>query len=181
MAIIHHQFESIHPFPDGNGRVGRMLNVLYLVRSGLLDIPILYLSRTINRTKPDYYRLLQAVRNEGVWEEWVIYVLNAVLETAQSTLALVLNIQMLMQETKQRMRHELPKIYSQEVLNNLFKHPYTRIEYMQRDTGRERQTARKYLKQLAEHDFVREVKEGRNNYYVNTRLTDLFIEVLETW
>ena len=117
MAMIHHQFESIHPFPDGNGRIGRVLNVLYLTHKELLDSPILYLSRAINRTKPDYYRLLQAVREEGAWEEWVIYILRAVTETAKTTLQLVSGIRDLMAEHKNRIRSELPKIYSPDLLN----------------------------------------------------------------
>ena len=175
MALIHHQFESIHPFPDGNGRVGRMLNVLYLTHTGLLETPILYLSRAINRTKPDYYRLLKAVQENEAWEEWVIYLLNAVSESALSTLHLITNINRLMIEVKHRMRNELPKIYSQDLLNNLFRFPYTRIEYLQRDLIYGRQTARKYLQQLSEGGFVKKVKLGRNNYYVNQALVDLFV------
>ena len=177
MALIHHQFESIHPFSDGNGRVGRMLNVLYLTHAGLLDTPILYLSRAINRTKPDYYRLLQAVREQGAWEAWVIYILSAVHETASLTLRLISGIRDLMSEHKIRMRDELPKIYSQDLLNNLFRHPYTRIEYVANDLDIRRQTARKYLKQLTAHHFVNEIKSGRNNYYVNEQLVALFVNV----
>jgi len=177
MALIHHQFESIHPFSDGNGRVGRMLNVLYLTHKGLLDTPILYLSRAINRTKPDYYRLLQAVREKGAWEEWVIYILGAVDETARLTLRLISGICDLMARHKRRMRNELPRIYSQDLLNNLFRYPYTRIEYVAHDLGIGRQTARKYLGQLAERHFVDEVRSGRNNYYVNKQLVNLFASV----
>jgi len=177
MALIHHQFESIHPFSDGNGRIGRMLNVLYLTHAGLLDAPILYLSRAINRTKPDYYRLLQAVREQGAWEAWVIYMLSAVEETAKVTLQLIAGIRDLMAAHKMRMRDELPKIYSQDLLNNLFRHPYTRIEYVANELDIRRQTARKYLKQLAAHGFVGEIKSGRNNYYVNEPLVDLFVTV----
>ena len=177
MALIHHQFESIHPFPDGNGRIGRVLNVLYLTHQRLLDAPILYLSRAINRTKPDYYRLLQTVREEGAWEEWVIYILRAVTETAKSTLKLVSGIRGLMAEHKRRLRDNLPKIYSQDLLNNLFRHPYTRIDYVAKDLEVGRQTARKYLKQLAGSGLVDEVKSGRNNYYINKKLVDLFVSV----
>jgi len=177
MALIHHQFESIHPFPDGNGRIGRILNVLYLTHVGLLDAPILYLSRSINRTKPDYYRLLQTVRDQGIWEDWIIYMLGAVAETARSTLNLIDRMRELMLETKYRLRRELPKIYSQDLLNNLFRHPYTRIDYLHRDLPYGRQTARKYLKQLTAAGFVRELKEGRNNYYINQPLVDLFLKV----
>ena len=178
MALIHHQFESIHPFPDGNGRIGRILNVLYLTRTGLLDIPILYLSRHITRTKSDYYRLLQAVRDEAAWEPWMLYMLQAVTETAQTTLRLVEGIRGQMAEVKRRMRADLPKLYSQDLLNNLFRHPYTRIEYVQQDLGlKARQTAAKYLDTLAEAGFIEKHQAGRNNYYINTALVRLFIDV----
>lgn len=178
MALIHHQFESIHPFPDGNGRIGRILNVLYLTRTGLLDIPILYLSRHITRSKPDYYRLLQSVRDDASWEAWVLYMLQAVAETARTTLALVEGIRSQMADVKHRMRSQLPKIYSQELLNNLFRHPYTRIEYVQKDLDlKARQTAAKYLETLAEHGFVEKHQAGRNNYYINTALVRLFFDV----
>lgn len=175
MALIHHQFESIHPFPDGNGRIGRILNVLYLTKAELLDIPILYLSRHITDTKAEYYQLLQAVREKAAWNDWVIYMLNAVAETAQTTLGLVEGIRGQMAMVKHRMRAELPQIYSQELLNNLFRHPYTRIEYVQKDLGlKARQTAAKYLDQLAESGFVQKHQSGRNNYFINTELVRLF-------
>ena len=177
MALIHHQFESIHPFPDGNGRIGRVLNVLYLMHKGLLDAPILYLSRAINRTRLDYYRLLQAVREKGAWEEWIIYILRAVTETAISTLRLVSGIRDLIAEYKNRMRNELPKVYSQDLLNNLFYHPYTRIDYVAKDLKVDRRTARTYLRQLTEKGIVEEVKAGRNNYYINRKLVALFVSV----
>ena len=179
MAVIHHQFESIHPFPDGNGRLGRILNVLYLTRTGLLDIPILYLSRGITRTKSDYYRLLQAVRERGAWEEWVLYILNAIISTAQSTLELIDGFRDLMANYKKRLRTELPKIYSQDLLNNLFRHPYTRIEFVQKDLGVTRQTAATYLDRLAEAGFVTKHTAGRNNYYINAPLVSLFMRVSE--
>ena len=178
MALIHHQFESIHPFPDGNGRIGRILNVLYLTRTGLLEIPILYLSRHITRNKADYYRLLQAVRDNAAWGDWVLYMLQAVAETSRTTLALVEGIRSQMADVKQRMRSQLPKVYSQELLNNLFRHPYTRIEYVQKDLDlKARQTAAKYLEILAEHGFVEKHQAGRNNYYINTALVRLFFDV----
>lgn len=177
MALIHHQFESIHPFPDGNGRIGRILNVLYLTRTGLLDIPILFLSRHITRTKADYYRLLQAVRTDGAWEAWVIYMLEAVAETAQTTLALVDGIRTQMADVKKRMREDVPNLYSQDLLNNLFRHPYTRIEFVVKDLGVSRQTAAKYLDLLAEKGFVTKHRAGRSNYYVNKALVRLFLDV----
>lgn len=181
MALIHHQFESIHPFPDGNGRIGRILNVLYLTRAGLLEIPILYLSRHITQTKGDYYRLLQRVRDtngiHGAWEEWVLYMLEAVAGTAQTTLGLVEGIRQQMADVKRRLRAELPRLYSQDLLNNLFRHPYTRIEYVMNDLSVTRQTAAKCLDTLAQHGFVQKHKAGRNNYYINADLVRLFLHV----
>ncbi len=177
MALIHHQFESIHPFPDGNGRIGRILNVLYLTRVGLLEIPVLYLSRHITRTKGDYYRLLQNVRTDGAWEEWVLYVLEAVAETAKTTLVLVEGMRAQMAGVKKRLRDELPSLYSQDLLNNLFRHPYTRIEFVEKDLAVTRQTAAKYLDRLAEKGFVTKHRSGRSNYYVNTNLVRLFLDL----
>jgi Fic family protein len=177
MAIIHHQFESIHPFSDGNGRIGRILNVLYLTKTGLLDTPILYISREIVRTKLKYYALLQETRDSGQWQEWVCYILKCVTTTAVQGLALVRNIKTLMQEYKNRMRQDLPKIYSQDLLNNLFRHPYTRIEFVTKDLHVTRQTASTYLGQLVEYNFVSEVKIGPAKYYINNELVKLFIEV----
>lgn len=180
MALIHHQFESIHPFPDGNGRIGRILNVLYLTRTGLLDIPILYLSRHITRHKADYYRLLQAVRDGGAWEDWVVFMLEAVAETSVTTVQLVEGIREQMARVKHRMREDLPKLYSQDLLNNLFRHPYTRIEYVQNDLGVTRQTAARYLDTLAEQGFVEKHRSGKSNYYINSELVRLFLEVSES-
>lgn len=181
MALIHHQFESIHPFPDGNGRIGRILNVLYLTRTGLLEIPIIYLSRHITQSKGDYYRLLQEVRDtDGApdsWIAWVLYMLEAVASTAGTTLGLVENIRKQMAHIKHRMRADLPKLYSQDLLNNLFRHPYTRIEFVMNDIGVTRQTAAKYLDTLAETGFVVKHQAGRNNYYINSDLVRLFLEV----
>ena len=176
MAIIHHQFESIHPFSDGNGRVGRILNVLYLVRCGLLDTPILYLSRAIARSKGEYYRHLQAVRDTGQWADWLLYMLTAIAETAQHALRLVERIRWQMADTKHSMRERLPRIYSQELLNNLFRYPYTRIDCLQRDLGVTRQTAARYLERLTSEGFVSKVPAGRTRFYVNEPLARLFLE-----
>lgn len=178
MAVIHHQFESIHPFPDGNGRIGRIVNVLYLTRVDLLDIPILYLSRYITRNKGDYYRLLQAVRDDGAWEEWIIYMLRGVAETSAQTLQLIHGIAELMATYKKRLRDET-KIYSQDLINNLFRHPYTRIEFVQRDLDVSRPTASKYLDTLAEKGFVAAHQIGKNKYFVNQPLLELFLRVSE--
>jgi Fic family protein len=169
MALIHHQFESIHPFYDGNGRTGRIVNVLYLVKEGLLDIPVLYLSRHIVRTKPDYYRLLQAVREDDAWEDWVLYMLDAVANTARETIDTIVAIKDLLQQTKQRVRDNY-KFYSQDLINNLFNHPYTRVEFAQRELGVSRLTATKYLDTLAADGLLDKVRVGRNNYYINRPL-----------
>lgn len=172
MALIHHQFESIHPFYDGNGRTGRIINVLYLVKERLLDIPALYLSRHIVRTKPDYYRLLQSVREHDAWEEWVIYMLTAVEHTARETIATIQAIRTLLMDTKQRIRAGY-RFYSQDLINNLFSHPYTKIEFVQRDLKVSRITATKYLDELVAGGFLDKRKIGRSNYYVNRALYDL--------
>jgi len=179
MALIHHQFESIHPFSDGNGRIGRIVNVLYLTRTGLLEIPILYLSRYVTAHKADYYRLLQAVRDDGDWEPWLIYVLRAVAETSCQTLELIEGMRVLMADYKRRLRDHPSIRYSQDLLNNLFRHPYTRIEFLQTDLGVSRQTASKYLDQLAAAGFVEKRQQGRNNYYINSPLFELFMRVSE--
>jgi Fic family protein len=180
MALIHHQFESIHPFSDGNGRIGRILCVLYLVQTGLLDTPVLYLSRYINQQKNDYYRLLQKVRDEkpnaAAWQEWMIFMLNAVANTAQRAVLLVGGMRDLMAETKRRMRADVPKLYSQDLLNNLFRHPYTRIEFVQHDLNVTRQTAARYLRQLAEADLVQEHSQGKHLYFINAPLVQLLTQ-----
>jgi Fic family protein len=172
MTLMHHQFESIHPFYDGNGRTGRILNVLYLVKEGLLDIPVLYLSNHIVRTKADYYRLLQTVRDEDRWEEWVLYLLDAVEQTAGKTIATIQATKAALFDYKHRIRDGY-KFYSQDLINNLFTHPYTKIEFVQRDLKVTRVTATKYLEALAEGGLVKKQKVGRSNYYVNVALTHL--------
>lgn len=174
MALIHHQFESIHPFYDGNGRTGRILNVLYLVKEGLLDVPVLYLSRHIVRTKTDYYRLLQAVRDADAWEEWVLYLLDAVEQTSGQTIQTIHAIKAALFDYKHRIRAEY-KFYSQDLINNLFMHPYTKIEFIERDLGVSRLTASKYLDALAAGGFVEKNKLGRSNYYVNVALNRILL------
>lgn len=176
MAIVHHQFESIHPFYDGNGRTGRIVNVLYLVNKGLLDAPVLYLSRAIVRRKPDYYRLLQAVRNEAdspaVWQEWLLYVLGAVEQTAAQTLTTVTEIKGALLDYKHRIRAAY-RFYSQDLINNLFMHPYTKIDFVERDLKVSRLTATKYLDALTAGGFLDKVKMGRSNYYINRALNTI--------
>ncbi|MBF0952114.1 MAG: Fic family protein [Alloprevotella tannerae] len=180
MAIIHHQFESIHPFYDGNGRTGRIINVLYLVINGLLDLPILYLSRYITQNKSQYYSLIQAIRDKGEnnaleWEEWILFILKGVEQTARDTIQLVRGISKLMQEYKQILRPLFGKNYKHELLNNLFYHPYTKIEFMQRDLMVQRKTASKYLNKMVDEGVLIVVKIGRENYYINQALIALFL------
>lgn len=172
MAIIHYQFESIHPFYDGNGRTGRIVNVLYLVMNELLDLPVLYLSRYIILHKGDYYKLLQEVRETDNWENWVLYLLNGVEETAKETIVLIVKIRELIFEYKNLLRDNY-KFYSQDLLNNLFKHPYTKIEFVVNDLGVSRITASKYLTQLSKDGLLRREKLGTGNYYVNEKLIEL--------
>ena len=172
MAIIHFQFESIHPFYDGNGRTGRIINVLYLVLQDLLNLPILYLSKYIIANKADYYRLLQEVRDKDEWEEWILFMLNAVIETSKDTIAVIEKIKDLLIEYKHRIRKDY-KFYSQDLLNNLFKHPYTKIEFLEQELGISRITAASYLNKLADDGILRKEKLGTANYYVNHKLYDI--------
>ncbi len=175
MALIHHQFETIHPFYDGNGRTGRILNILHLVLNGLLDTPILYLSRYINHTKDQYYTLLQKVRDTGEWEEWVLYILKAVSMTAKHTTVLVEAIGDLLIEQKQRIRAQ-HKFYSQDLMNSLFTHPYTKVAFIEEALGVSRATATRYLDALCEGTLSKH-KLGRESYYVNDALIALLFEL----
>jgi Fic family protein len=173
MAIIHHQFESIHPFYDGNGRTGRIINILYLVQKGLLHLPVLYLSQYIIKHKSDYYRLLQEVREEGKWEEWVLFMLNGIEKTAAASVTLIASIKELMQHYKHQIRSNHSKLYSQDLLNNLFKYPYTKIEFLQNDLQISRSTAIRYLDTLVNAGFLTKHKVGRDNFFLNTKLFEL--------
>ncbi|MDD2411985.1 MAG: Fic family protein, partial [Bacteroidales bacterium] len=172
MAIIHFQFESIHPFYDGNGRTGRIINILYLVIEKLQNLPILYLSSYIIKHKSDYYKYLQKVRDEDLWEDWILFMIKGVEETARETIELIIKIKELMLEYKQLLRDNY-KFYSQDLLNNLFKHPYTKIEFVVQDLGVSRLTAANYLNKLAEDNVLKKEKLGTSNYYVNEKLFDL--------
>lgn len=176
MAIIHHQFESIHPFFDGNGRTGRILNILYLIQEDILEIPILYLSRYITQNKADYYNLLQKVRDENAWEDWTIYMLSALESTANQTIDTIESIKNLMAEYKQILRGKT-KIYSHELINNLFMHPYTKIDFVMNDVKVSRITATKYLNELVEIGLLEMKKIGTSNYYINTKLLKLFTDL----
>lgn len=181
MAIIHHQFESIHPFYDGNGRTGRIISILYLVMNDLLDLPILYLSRYITHNKSEYYRLMQEIRdtapdNFNVWEEWIVFMLKGVEETAIETIRLVKSISALMAKYKSILKPLFGKQYKHELINNLFFHPYTKIEFMERDMAVQRKTAAKYLDTIVqETGLLQKQKLGRSNYYINTELIELFM------
>lgn len=179
IAIIHHQFESIHPFYDGNGRTGRIMVILYLVANGLLDLPILYLSRYITHNKGDYYRLLQAIRdkeeNIEEWHNWILFILKGIEETSLNTIKMIRAIDGLMREYKGVLRPLFGKQYKHELLNNLFFHPYTKIEFIQRDMQVARNTASKYLDMIVKTGLVEKVKVGKSNYYFNTKLIDLFL------
>lgn len=172
MAIIHFQFESIHPFYDGNGRTGRIINVLYLVMNGLLDLPILYLSRYIIENKGEYYKQLQEVRETDNWENWILYLLNGIEQIAKETIVLISKIKELIFEYKNLLRDNY-KFYSQDLLNNLFKHPYTKIEFIENDLGVSRITASKYLTLLSNDGLLRKEKLGTGNYYINVKLLEL--------
>lgn len=181
MAIIHHQFESIHPFYDGNGRTGRIINILYLVITGLLDLPILYLSRYVTRNKGEYYRLIQAIRdknndNAKEWEAWILFMLKGVEITAEDTISLVKNIGDLMAEYKRIIRPAFGGKYNHELLNGLFYHPYTKIGHVESNMQVSRQTASKYLDKIVGLGLLKKEKLGKENYYINTRLRNMFIE-----
>lgn len=180
MAIIHHQFESIHPFYDGNGRTGRVINILYLVKQGLLDSPILYLSRYINRNKVAYYQRLQAVRDDGAWDAWLLYMLDGIEQTSRQTTTLVFSIKKQMLEYKYRLRREQPKIYSQDLINNLFRHPYTKIEFVADELRVHRNTATKYLEEIVQLGLLSKHRLGKENYYLNDALLQLFSQVGES-
>ena len=177
MAVIHHQFESIHPFYDGNGRTGRIINILYLVKQDLLKIPVLYLSRYINQYKAEYYRLLQSTRDTEDWQFWLLFILDGVEQTAKETILLIERIKEIMSVFKQKMRTELPKIYSQDLLNNLFRHPYTKIDFIMSELDVTRITATRYLDALIGIGLLEKRKIGRDNYYINTALIDLLCNV----
>ena len=177
MAIIHHQFETIHPFYDGNGRTGRILNVLYLVQQNLLNIPVLYLSAYINQNKQDYYRLLQSVREDANWEPWILYMLDAIEKTSHITIDKIRAIRDAMMSYKHHIRGSY-NFYSQDLINHLFKYPYTKISFLEHDINISRITATKYLKQLSadEKNILQLTKKGRDIYFINTSLYKILIE-----
>lgn len=170
MAIAHYQFECIHPFHDGNGRTGRILNILYLIQSELLSLPILYLSRFILERRDDYYALLRKVTEEGDWESWILFMLEAVERTSRWTTDKIAVIRALMTETIEYVREKLPKIYTHELVQALFAQPYCRIDNLVARGVAKRQTASTYLKNLVEIGVLEEMSVGREKLYINTRL-----------
>ncbi|MGI6740742.1 MAG: Fic family protein [Brevefilum sp.] len=173
MALIHYQFEKIHPFYDGNGRTGRILNLLYLIQHGLLDLPILYLSRYIVREKNAYLAYLRTDPLDDNWEAWLGFMLRGIELTSTETIEMIHKLRDLMAGTQERIKAQLPKIYSLDLLNTLFKHPYTKIEFVVRDVGVTRVTAASYLDALAEAGFLDKQKIWRSNYYINVPLFKL--------
>lgn len=175
LALIHHQFESIHPFYDGNGRTGRIINILYLILKGLQNVPILYLSSYIIKNKSDYYNLLQVVRESNNWEDWIIFILKGIKDTATDTIKIINQISKLMQDYKRELKTNF-KFYSHELINNLFKHPYTKIEFLEKDLSVSRITAANYLNQIAEKGLLKKAKIGVSNYYINERLINILVD-----
>jgi Fic family protein len=173
MAVAHYQFEAIHPFADGNGRTGRVLNLLFLVEQGLLESPVLYLSRAIIQHKADYYRHLRAVTAEGHWEEWILYMLKAVEDTAGWTTAKIHAIRKLMHDTADHVRQKAPAVYSRELIELIFVQPYCRIGNLVDAHIAQRQTASVYLKELCDVGVLQEVKAGREKLFINPRLMTL--------
>lgn len=173
LAILHYQFESIHPFYDGNGRTGRILNILYLIINGLLEIPILYLSSYINENKAEYYRLLHTVNTADEWEEWILYMLKAIEETANKTIIKINLIKELLNNTIKIAQENASKIYRKELIELLFEQPYSKIDFVVNRLGVERKSGSRYLKKLEEIGILESKKIGRETIYVNTKLIEI--------
>jgi Fic family protein len=174
MAVIHYQFEAIHPFTDGNGRTGRILNILYLVYKGLLELPVLYLSRYIIENRTDYYRTLRGVTEKGAWEPWILYMLRAVEETARQTSKMILDIRSLLEETLSYSKENLPaRVYSKELIELLFRQPYTKAKFLVDEGIAERKTAASYLKAFEKIGILESQKVGKENLYLNKKLYKL--------
>ena len=173
LAVLHYQFESIHPFYDGNGRAGRILNILYLIINGLLYFPILYLSSYINEHKSEYYKLLDSVNKTDVWEDYVLYILKAIEITANNTIHKINQITELLNQTITMVQEKAPKIYRKELIELLFEQPYSKIEYVVDKTNVERKAASRYLKSLEEIGVLKSEKVGREVIYINTRLIEI--------
>jgi len=175
MAVGHYQFEAIHPFPDGNGRTGRVINILFLIEQGLLDLPILYLSRYINDNRAEYYRLLLDVTTKAAWEAWILYMLLAVEEGSSRTVNKIVAIKSLMDDTVRHVSTVMPKLYSRELIEIIFTQPYCRIANLIEVGIGNRNTAAKYLRELAAGGVLEARKEGRDQLYINSRFLDLLM------
>jgi Fic family protein len=173
MAVLHYQFESIHPFLDGNGRTGRILNVLFLISNGYLDIPILYPSSYIIEHKAEYYRLLRGVTTAGEWESWILFMLKAIRAASLDTIGRIHEIRLELDRTVEEVRASLPRIYSRELVETLFVHPYSKIEFMVNALGVERKAASRYLRALEEIGLLEGRKVGREKIYVNVGLMSI--------
>lgn len=173
LAILHYQFESIHPFYDGNGRTGRILNILYLIINDLLDIPILYLSSYINESKSEYYRLLNNVNKTDQWEDYILYILRAIETTSNRTISKINLITTLLTETIKTVQNNEPKIYRKELIELLFEQPYSKIDYVVDKMGVERKAASRYLKKMEEIGIIKSQKVGREIIYVNEKLIEI--------
>lgn len=176
LAVSHYQFEAIHPFTDGNGRAGRILNILYLLHAGLLEIPVLYLSRYIIHNKPEYYRLLRDVTETGAWESWIIYMLKGIEETALWTTNRIKAIRALFDSTVERCRTELSSAYSKELVEVIFRQPYCKIEFLVDAGIAKRQTASLYLKELEKIGILSSEKFGREIIYKHPALVKVLTE-----
>jgi Fic family protein len=176
LAVGHYQFEAIHPFTDGNGRTGRVLNSLFLIQEKLLSLPVLYLSRYIIAHKEDYYRLLLAVTRDQAWEAWILFMLTGVDETAQWTTAKIAVVRSLLDHTVQHVQERLPKIYSRELVTVLFEQPYCRIGNLIDARVAKRVTASRYLKQLVEIGVLREEQVGKEKLFIHPKLLKLLTE-----
>lgn len=176
LAVMHYQFEAIHPFTDGNGRTSRIINILYLIEAGLLDIPVLYLSRHIIDHKGAYYVGLKQVTENQAWEPWILYMLDAIEQTARATRERILAIRDLMQEGIEQVRRELPKVYSKDLLELLFSQPYCKIRFLEEAGIAQRQTASTYLRELARIGLLHGIKVGREYYYINDKLLEILVK-----
>ncbi len=173
LAILHYQFESIHPFYDGNGRTGRILNILYLILNQLIDVPILYLSSYIIENKPEYYRLLNQTNHEGKWEEWIIFMLKAIEETSKNTIIKIEQIKELLEKTILKVQNEAAKIYRKELVELIFEQPYSKIEFVVDKLNVERKAASRYLKELESINVLKSQKVGRETLYINKELIEI--------
>lgn len=176
MAVMHYQFEAIHPFVDGNGRTGRIINILYLIEKGLLATPILYHSHYILRTKSTYYKNLRRVTEEGAWIDWILYMLETIEATAIETQQRVSKILDMMDKTKQLVQAKAPKIYSKDLIELIFAHPYCKVRFIEEAGLAKRQTASVYLKVLEKIGLLRSIKYGREQYYINDKLAKILSE-----